>query len=78
MRWIAKAAIVCLCATGVLYAAFELSRSRSFQMFGEIVSHGPTAKPQVALTLDDGPTRRYTAAILETLAAKGAVLPPFT
>ena len=73
MRWIAKAVIVCLCAAGVLYAAFELSRSRSFQVFGDIVSHGPAAKPQVALTLDDGPTRRYTAAILETLAAKGAV-----
>lgn len=73
MRWIAKATIICLCVGAALFAAFELSRSRSFQLFGDIVSHGPTDRPRVALTLDDGPTGRYTLQILETFAAKGAV-----
>ena len=73
MRWIAKATISCLCVGAVLLAAFELSRSRSFQLFGDLVSHGPSDRPQVALTLDDGPTGRYTLDILETLSAKGAV-----
>ncbi len=55
--------VVALLAVG----AFHLSRARSFQLFGEIVTSLPTEERMVALTFDDGPSERFTYDLLAAL-----------
>ena len=64
------ALIVGLAATGG--AAYMLSKSRSFQLAGALVSHGKTHDKLIALTFDDGPTPGYTEEVLGILRAHGA------
>lgn len=52
------------------YSLHQISRSKTFQLIGEMVTHGPTDRPMVALTFDDGPTDTFTPQILKTLADK--------
>ncbi|MBS1771759.1 MAG: polysaccharide deacetylase family protein [Bacteroidetes bacterium] len=47
---------------------FYISKSRTFQFFGTIISEVHTTDKIVALTFDDGPTG-YTTGILDTLKA---------
>lgn len=47
--------------------AWEVSRSRTFQFFGGLVTRVDTGEPVVALTFDDGPTPAGTDAILPLL-----------
>ena len=49
-------------------AAYFLSRSRGFQLFGGIVNHVETNEKVVALTFDDGPTDQ-TEGLIQTLTA---------
>ncbi len=56
-----------------LYGLWQLSRSRDFQLFGEIVPRVETTEKVVALTFDDGPTPAYTQGVLDILQAKGVV-----
>lgn len=51
----------------VTAGAFQLSRARSYQVFGDVVTSVPTSEMVVALTFDDGPTSRFTPALLEAL-----------
>ena len=51
------------------FVLFEVSKSRTFQFFGEIIPRVETDKKVVALTFDDGPTQ-YTPEILRTLKEK--------
>lgn len=53
----------------VLYSLFRISKSRSFQFFGEIIPRVETDKKVVALTFDDAPTV-YSDGVLEVLAQK--------
>ncbi|MBN1658624.1 MAG: polysaccharide deacetylase family protein [Anaerolineae bacterium] len=46
-------------------------KSRTFQLFGELVARVDVAEPVVALTLDDGPTVSYTGEVLDILRAEG-------
>jgi peptidoglycan-N-acetylglucosamine deacetylase len=46
---------------------FALSRSRTFQLFGEIVPRVETERKVVALTFDDGPRAETLDEIVETL-----------
>jgi peptidoglycan/xylan/chitin deacetylase (PgdA/CDA1 family) len=55
----------------VALTAWQISNSRDFQIFGEMVSRVETSVPVVALTFDDGPTPVFTEKILETLRAEG-------
>jgi chitin deacetylase len=48
----------------------QISRSRTFQLFGVLIPRVETSKKVVALTFDDGPTPQGTDQILATLAAK--------
>jgi chitin deacetylase len=52
---------------GVFYGLWELSKSRTFQAFGEIVPRVETSRKLVALTFDDGPTPAHTDEILRVL-----------
>jgi chitin deacetylase len=51
----------------VLYGAWTISRSRTFQLFGEIVPRVETTERVVALTFDDGPTPQFTEEVLSLL-----------
>ncbi len=63
IRWaLAMLGILLLIACGL----FFLSKSRSFQVFGKLVTRVETDQKRIALTIDDGPTER-TGAILSTL-----------
>ena len=46
---------------------FQISKSRAFQFFGEIVPRVETSQKAVALTFDDGPSREKTNEILRIL-----------
>ena len=52
---------------GVCFALFQISKSRTFQFFGEIYPRVETSNKVVALTFDDGPARPYTDEILKIL-----------
>jgi chitin deacetylase len=46
---------------------FQVSKSRTFQFFGEIYPRIETDKKVIALTFDDGPTKEHTDEILQIL-----------
>ncbi len=64
--WIIAALVVLLSVFGL----FQLSKARGYQLFGTIVPRVETSEPLVALTLDDGPTLRYTRDVLNLLDEK--------
>lgn len=51
----------------VCVGLFQISKSRTFQFFGEIYPRVETDKKIVALTFDDGPSRKHTGEILQIL-----------
>jgi peptidoglycan/xylan/chitin deacetylase (PgdA/CDA1 family) len=55
-----------------LAAVWKLMNSRTFQLFGQLISSVPCTAPYVALTLDDGPTPEATSALIELLERHGA------
>jgi peptidoglycan/xylan/chitin deacetylase (PgdA/CDA1 family) len=46
---------------------FQLGRSRTYQFFGPLTARVETSQKAVALTFDDGPTRKHTDEILQIL-----------
>lgn len=53
----------------VLFGVYKISKSRSFQFFGDITNRVNTEERVVALTFDDGPTE-YTNTVLDILEEK--------
>lgn len=66
--------IVCTLATVLLIVvgAWHLHKSRTVQLFGELVTAVDTRDPVVALTFDDGPGSVYTDSVLDLLKAENA------
>jgi chitin deacetylase len=65
----AKAALITVAVIiAVAIAAFQISKSRTFQFFGEIIPRVNTQEKIVALTFDDGPTPGATEETLSILA----------
>ena len=62
--------ILLVCALLSAYAAFRLSKARTYQLFGDLRARVETTQKIVALTLDDGPTE-HTDEVLRVLDAKG-------
>ena len=56
----------------VLLSVRQLARSRTFQLFGTLVSQGPTRERVVALTFDDGPRDGVADSLIAVLGARGA------
>jgi peptidoglycan/xylan/chitin deacetylase (PgdA/CDA1 family) len=54
-----------------LAAGWCASNSRTFQLFGGIVSRVDTSRPVVALTFDDGPSPQFTEEVLSLLEEQG-------
>lgn len=61
------AIVLLMATTGIL---FQISKSRTFQFFGEIIPRVNTARKAISLTFDDGPTRQHTLEILTILEAR--------
>lgn len=55
----------------IAVAGWQLSKSRSFQLYGGLVTRANVEQRLVALTLDDGPTPEGTEAILPILDSLG-------
>jgi chitin deacetylase len=53
------------------YAFWEISKSRTFQLMGDIVPRVETQQKVIALTFDDGPTVEGTGEILAILKENG-------
>jgi peptidoglycan/xylan/chitin deacetylase (PgdA/CDA1 family) len=71
VRWLAIVVALLLLVLLALYGTWQLSRSRDFQLFGEIVPRVDTSEKVVALTFDDGPTPEYTDGVLDVLRERG-------
>jgi chitin deacetylase len=54
-------------APTVFVVSWQISKSRTFQIVGEMVTRVDAASPLVALTFDDGPTPQFTDSILSIL-----------
>lgn len=65
-----KIITVCIIFFGLiiilLFCLFQISKSRNFQFFGELVSSAETNEKKISLTFDDGPTEN-TQEILKVL-----------
>ena len=58
-------AIVFLVLVGLSWGSWQLAKSRTFQLFGRLVSNVQTDRHIVALTFDDGPTPEAINEILQ-------------
>jgi len=61
------AAIFILFTVVIGIGLWQVSKARSFQFFGKIVSRIESTDPVVALTFDDGPIPQYTDEMLSIL-----------
>ncbi|MBI5510724.1 MAG: polysaccharide deacetylase family protein [Deltaproteobacteria bacterium] len=59
-------------ALAIAVAGLQLSRSKTFQVFGGIHARADTSRPLVAITFDDGPNVTNTPPILAVLRRHGA------
>jgi peptidoglycan/xylan/chitin deacetylase (PgdA/CDA1 family) len=62
---------IALGTLALLVSGWRVSKSRSFQFYGGLVTRVETEAPLVALTFDDGPTPEGTAAVLPLLDSLG-------
>ncbi len=67
LRLLTGLLVLAICLVGL----WKLSGSRSFQLFGGLVTRVETSAPVVALTFDDGPTPQGTDRILSILSQSG-------
>lgn len=70
MRRVYKIGITLVVLLLILVGAWKLSRSRTLQMFGEIVPRVETSQKIIALTFDDGPTPEATDEVLSILRGR--------
>jgi len=67
---VAVSALVVALALGA--GVYQLTKSRTFQVAGDLVTRVETREKVVALTFDDGPTPAYTETVLRVLAERNA------
>lgn len=70
-KWAKALLLIVVAATVVAAASFQISKSRTFQFFGEIVPRINTHQKVVALTFDDGPMPGETEDVLSILNEEG-------
>lgn len=66
-RRVAQGLFALVAAFGLAVVLWQVSKAETWQLFGELVYRVETDRPVVALTFDDGPSRKHTAAVVETL-----------
>jgi chitin deacetylase len=67
LKRVAKPAILLALVGVTIYGGWHLSRSRSFQLFGDLYTRVQTTEKVVALTFDDGPTAQALQSLLPVL-----------
>lgn len=65
---VVSAAVTTVVVVGLVWGGWRLSKSRTYQLFGQFVTRVETRDSVVALTLDDGPSPVYTDSVLSILA----------
>ena len=70
-KWVKASLVIVAAVIVVTAAAFQISKSRTFQFFGEIIPRINTRQKVVALTFDDGPTPGVTEDVLSVLDEEG-------
>jgi len=70
-KWVKASLVIVAAVIVVTVAAFQISKSRTFQFFGEIVPRVNTRQKVVALTFDDGPLPGATEEVLSVLGEEG-------
>jgi peptidoglycan/xylan/chitin deacetylase (PgdA/CDA1 family) len=65
-----KTLITAVVLLAALYGIWQLSVARSFQLFGELIHRVDTNEKVIALTFDDGPSKRFTDEVLAILSAE--------
>lgn len=65
-----KTLITAVVLLATLYGIWQLSSARSFQLFGELIQRVDTKEKVIALTFDDGPSKRFIDEVLAILAAE--------
>jgi peptidoglycan-N-acetylglucosamine deacetylase len=70
-KWVKALLVTVIAVMAVTAAACQISKSRTFQFFGEIVPRIDTRQKVVALTFDDGPTPGMTDEVLSILNEAG-------
>ena len=68
LKAVARFGVVSALLIGVTWVGWQLSNSRTRQLFGTFVTHVNTPDSVIALTFDDGPTIPYTDSVLAVLA----------
>lgn len=68
MKRILPIAVLLILSGLLMQVANEYSRQRDRQLFGTLVNRVETDEPVVALTFDDGPTKRFTEPLLQILS----------
>ena len=63
--------VVAILFVAVVAGLRQVARSRTFQLFGELVSHVDTQDSVVALTFDDGPVAGVADTLISMLGARG-------
>lgn len=71
-RGLTGGSVALLFVTLVGLGGWKLHKSRSYQLFGELVQRVETRDSVVALTFDDGPTPGFTEEVLDILDRAGA------
>ncbi len=70
-KWVKASLVIAAAIIVVTAAAFQVSKSRTFQFFGEIVPRVNMRRKAVALTFDDGPIPGATEEVLSILNEAG-------
>src|SRR5215470_6525150 len=70
-KWVKASLVIVAAVIVVTAAAFQISKSRTFQFFGEIIPRVNTRQKVVALTFDDGPIPGVTEEVLSILNEAG-------
>jgi peptidoglycan/xylan/chitin deacetylase (PgdA/CDA1 family) len=70
--WLAGGAVALLLLVVLGLGGWRLHKSRSYQLFGELIQRVETSDSVVAITFDDGPTPGFTGEVLEILDRAGA------
>ena len=70
-KWLKALLVIVVTVVVATTAAYKVSKSRTFQFFGEIISRVNTRQKVVALTFDDGPTPGVTEEVLSILNEAG-------
>lgn len=68
-RLLSVTALLLVIVVAALYGLFQVSKSRTFQFFGELTARVDTNEKVVALTFDDAPTE-FTPDVLDILRDK--------